>query len=213
MDVSNTALTRALVSGSSRAGAAALVILVLVAGCAHQVRVVSAPPGAMITVDGRELGRAPVAFEEDPLPGRHTIEARLDGHLPATMVIDRNAFDPAWLFGGIAGCLLCAPAGCVAGAALANLALCPACLGVAITLDPGVLTSIIVAPGLLTVPLMSIGTLLGMIPLGAVAFSERAPATVKLELDPDPDTVVPTDEPGSMLGSEEVASTRSRDPE
>ena len=51
--------------------------------------------------------------------------------------------------GGIAGCVLCYPAGCLGGAALANLGLCPACLGAGLVCDPGPVLAILAAPGCL----------------------------------------------------------------
>ncbi|WP_437958960.1 PEGA domain-containing protein (plasmid) [Sorangium sp. So ce119] len=51
------------------------------------VTVQAAPAGAMVTVDGTAVGKAPLA---DPLfldPGRHEVGARLDGHVSVTRPI------------------------------------------------------------------------------------------------------------------------------
>lgn len=50
------------------------------------VTIASQPAGAMLIVDGRELGRAPVSGAL--APGRHQVRAVLDGHLDAEQVIE-----------------------------------------------------------------------------------------------------------------------------
>jgi PEGA domain len=53
-------------------------------GQAHQGALeVTAPAGALVVVDGREVGRAPLTAPLAALPtGAHTVRVELDGHLP-----------------------------------------------------------------------------------------------------------------------------------
>jgi len=166
--------------------AARIIIIVLLAGttmgCAHKVKVISSPPGAMISVDGKQVGKAPVTFEEELLPGSHRVVARLEGYRPTTVVVDRTEINWWWFAGGLTGCLLCYPAGCMAGAGIANIALCPACLGVACSGSTGPVTAILAAPSCFTVPLISVGALLGASPLGLLAFAEQSPDEIKVHL-------------------------------
>lgn len=151
-------------------------------GCAHKVKVVTTPPGATVSVDGKKIGTSPVTFEESPLPGSHRVEAQLEGYHPASVVVERTETNWWWAVGGIVGCVICYPLGCLGGAALANLGLCPACFGALLACDPGPVMAIIAAPGCLTVPLVSLGSLLGASPLGFLALSEQSPEEIKLTL-------------------------------
>jgi len=151
-------------------------------GCAHKIKVITNPPGATISVDGKKVGKSPTTFEESPLPGAHRVEAQLDGYKPARVVVNRTETNWWWVAGGLAGCAVCYPVGCLTGAGLANLALCPACLGASLLCDPGPVLAILAAPGCLTVPLVSVGALLGASPLGLMALSEQSPDEIKLTL-------------------------------
>ena len=150
--------------------------------CAHKVRIVTDPPGALITVDGAKIGTSPTVYEESPLPGSHVVEACLAGYQPSRLELERSELDWWWIAGGMGGCLLCAGPSCLVGASLANLSLCPACLGCVLTSSPGAMLSILAAPGILTVPLVSLGALIGASPLGLMALSERSPDTVTIQL-------------------------------
>ncbi|MFH1808923.1 MAG: PEGA domain-containing protein [Pseudomonadota bacterium] len=162
-----------------------VVALGLATGCAHKVKVVTTPPGAMVIVDGTKVGTSPVVYEESILPGNHRIEARLQGYRSARVEVQRTEIEWWWVAGGIGGCVLCSGPMCLVGASLANLSLCPACLGCLLTQNPGTLLAIFTAPSLLTVPLLSLGALIGVAPLGLLALSERSPDVVKLTLQPE----------------------------
>jgi hypothetical protein len=58
------------------------------------LRIVSDPPGAVITVDGREAGVSPVTLAHLPVSARHQVTARLPGHAP---VSERCAVKPGGL--------------------------------------------------------------------------------------------------------------------
>ncbi|MBN2359473.1 MAG: PEGA domain-containing protein [Deltaproteobacteria bacterium] len=160
---------------------AGLVVAGLAMGCAHKVKIVTTPPGAAISVDGVAIGTSPVVYAEGVLPGEHRVEARKVGYRTAQVVVERSDTNWWWVAGGLAGCALCYPVGCLSGAALANLALCPACVS-CLSLNVGPALTILTAPSLLTVPLVSLGALLGTTPLGLLAFSTQSPAVVKIEL-------------------------------
>ena len=162
-----------------------VVALLAGTGCAHKIKVVTSPPGAMVSVDGKTIGTSPVVYEESPLPGSHRIEARLAGHRPARVVVQRSDVDWWWVAGGVGGCVLCSGPSCLAAASLANLSLCPACAGCLLTMNPGTLLAILTAPSLFTVPLVSLGALIGVSPLGLLALSERSPGVIKLTLKPE----------------------------
>lgn len=64
-----------------------MLVFFLLAGtvsCAHSVRMISIPEGAVIKVDGNNLGRAPLLYHErSGLPGKsHELRAELSGHQP-----------------------------------------------------------------------------------------------------------------------------------
>ncbi len=159
--------------------------LVLGAGCAHKVKVVTSPPGATITVDGKRIGRSPVSFEEGVFPGQHRVMASKQGHRTAKVLVGRSETDWLWVAGGVGGCLLCAGPSCLVGASLANVALCPACAGCLLTGgDVGAILAIFTAPSLLTVPLVSLGALVGVTPLALLGLSERSPDVIKIKLKP-----------------------------
>jgi hypothetical protein len=111
-------------------------------GCAHTVEVRTDPPGALISVNGNEIGVAPVRFEEelDPSVEEYEITARLNGHETTVKRLRRSQANPVstvavtpccgtlgWLAGGasfLAGVLLGIPTlGCalLPGTALAAL--------------------------------------------------------------------------------------------
>jgi hypothetical protein len=48
-------------------------------------------PGAKVLIDGKEVGLSPLAAEVFVEPGRRTIEAKLEGHEPATSVLEPAA--------------------------------------------------------------------------------------------------------------------------
>jgi len=154
----------------------------LLFGCAHKVQVVTTPPGATVLVDGVKVGNSPVTFEENPLPGNHQIEARKEGYRPAHVMVERSATNWWWVAGGLTCCAACYPIGCLSGAALANVALCPACVGCLATGSQGAILTIFSAPSLLTVPLVSLGALLGVTPLGLLLLSTESPEVIKLSL-------------------------------
>jgi hypothetical protein len=56
----------------------------LLSGCAHAVRVISVPEGANISINGQNLGQAPLLYRErSGPPGRaRVIKAELAGHAP-----------------------------------------------------------------------------------------------------------------------------------
>lgn len=160
-----------------------IALLSLALGCAHKVQVVTTPPGASVLVDGVKVGTSPVTFEENLLPGSHQIEARKEGYQPARVVVERTNTNWWWVAGGLGCCMACYPLGCLSGAALANVSLCPACVGCAATGgSTGAIVTIFSAPSLLTVPLVSLGALLGVTPLGLLALSTESPEVIKLSL-------------------------------
>ena len=55
---------------------------------AGQVRVASDPPGARISLDGRDLGRSTPDLFDLRLPGPHLLELSLEGHRPALLPFD-----------------------------------------------------------------------------------------------------------------------------
>ncbi len=73
-----------------------LATLALPLACAHSVEVLSSPPGATIVVDGKEIGQAPVRFEEsdETASGEHVIVARLNGYETAEMRVLRTRPNP-----------------------------------------------------------------------------------------------------------------------
>ena len=142
-------------------------------GCAHKIKVVTTPPGALVEVDGKKVGTAPVVFEESILPGSHRVVATLDGYYPASVEVERTEVNWWWVAGGLAGCVLCFPAGCAGGAVAANaFALSTASCGVCLGGSTGPCTAILAAPSIFTVPAMSCGSLVGAAPAGLLALSE-----------------------------------------
>jgi hypothetical protein len=55
------------------------------------VTISTSPPGAAVSLDGVELGRTPLAAPIPREPGPCTVEARLEGHEPATETLDLRA--------------------------------------------------------------------------------------------------------------------------
>jgi len=70
---------RALAAGQV---ARMLVTLDAAAAVAPRLRVVTAPPGAAVTVDGRLVGVTP--YDQEVLPGEHSVEVTYERHTPAT---------------------------------------------------------------------------------------------------------------------------------
>lgn len=157
-------------------------------GCAHQVNVVTNPPGAMVELDGVALGSSPVSFKETPWPGAHRVRVKQHGYLSREVEVERSEINWLWVGLGLGGCSLCAVPGCLAGASVANLSLCPACAGCLLTSGSslGAVISIVSAPSLCTIPAASIGALLGSSPLGLLALGDQSPDTLKITLKVDP---------------------------
>jgi hypothetical protein len=62
-------------------------------GLVGSLRVVSQPPGALVSVAGKELGRAPL--ESTVLTGEHMVRAELDGHAPVERSVRVQAGEEA----------------------------------------------------------------------------------------------------------------------
>lgn len=76
-----------------------------VSGCAHTVTVRSQPPGASISLNGKDLGVAPVAFDESMnKEGAHLLVARLNGHETTTLYLERSDYNPWSLFAATPCC-------------------------------------------------------------------------------------------------------------
>jgi len=162
-------------------------------GCAHTVTVETNPPGAMVSVDGKELGRAPVRFTEQPGSEAHLIEARLVGYSPARQTVERTELS-FWPAAGVcAGSTVCAALGCGAGALLANpsalAGICGGCLIGFVNADLGCQTAcagcslLSVSPGLWTAPGMTLGTVLGLGSLGGLWWLGVSPDLVRIEME------------------------------
>lgn len=163
------------------------------AACAHSVSVVSQPPGAWVTVDGTQLGRAPVTFREQPGSAPHRIEATLDGHAPQQVLVQRSELAPAAIAIGVGAVALTAT-GCLAGALLGNpLALAGLCGGCAISFaNVGLgcqsmcagLSLCLTSPTVWTVPAATAGGALGLSSLGALWWLGYSPDVVTIALQP-----------------------------
>jgi len=114
-------------------GGAGLIIALASLGCAHTVQVMTDPPGATVVVNGKEIGQAPVYFEEDadPAVDEYVIVARLNGHETTERRVRRTQANP-WSAIAVAPCL--GSLGWLAGAAtmVVGLILSPATLCVSI---------------------------------------------------------------------------------
>lgn len=58
-----------------------MLLLLLLAGCAHRVELTSSPPGAMVTWRGRRVGPTPVVLKVRPFQ-TGVVTARLGGYRP-----------------------------------------------------------------------------------------------------------------------------------
>ncbi|MFH1808044.1 MAG: PEGA domain-containing protein [Pseudomonadota bacterium] len=70
--------------------------LVGVTACAHTVRVRTDPPGAQVTVNGKNVGTTPLEFEDsgDPEVREHVIAARLNGYETLEIRVQRRQANP-----------------------------------------------------------------------------------------------------------------------
>ncbi len=159
-------------------------LLLLSMGCAHTVKINSTPPGALVVVDGKKVGHTPTRFKEDPWPGEHVIRVSARGYQPRVIHVARKNINWWWFAAGLGGCALCSGPGCLAGASLANLSLCPACAGCLLTGNFGAMISILGAPSLCSIPAMGLGGLLGSTPLGFLALADQSPDKILVRLKP-----------------------------
>jgi len=85
----------------ARAALPALVLagaLLAVAGCVRrEIEVTSTPPGALLTLNGREVGRTPVTVEFT-FDGTYDVRLRLDGYDP--VIGSGRTEAPVWDFVG-----------------------------------------------------------------------------------------------------------------
>jgi len=177
---------------SSVGGCTALVALVA-AGCAHTVTVHTDPPGAEVSVDGVALGTAPVTFDERPGSAPHQVTARLDGYAPSSMMLERSELALWPALGLCAGSAACAALGCGTGALCANpgplAGICGGLLVGLVNADLGCQTACAgcsllgVAPSVWTAPGMTLGTVAGLSPLGALWGLGQSPDSVTVVLD------------------------------
>jgi len=172
-------------------------VLLALAGtaCAHSVSVVSEPPGAWVTVDGKQLGPAPVQFREQPGSEPHHIGATLDGHASQQVVVQRSELAPvtvALVFGTAAltatGCLV----GALLGNPLALAGLCGGCLvsfanaGLGCQSMCAGVSLCLTAPTVWTVPGATAGGALGLSSLGALWWLGLSPDVITIVLQPTP---------------------------
>lgn len=92
-------------------------------GCAHAVVIASDPPGASVAVDGRELGPAPVVYDETTGWERQvTLEVRKAGYRTVRRELRQEEWNPWIVTGGVCGSvLLGTPLTIVGGLPLASL--------------------------------------------------------------------------------------------
>jgi ABC-type Fe3+-siderophore transport system permease subunit len=161
------------------------------AACAHTVTVVTEPPGAWVTVDGQELGRAPVSFREQPGTDPHRIEVRPDGQPARQVLVERTELAPVAIALGF-GTAALTTAGCLTGALLGNpLALAGLCGGFVVSFaNVGLgcqsmcagLSLCLTAPTVWTVPAATAGGALGLTSLGALWWLGQSPDLVTIEV-------------------------------
>lgn len=78
-----------------------LVVLVLLGACVERrLFIKTDPPGALVRVNGRELGRSPAEWRFDHY-GEVLVEAELDRHHAVQKVVELKAPLREWVLGGI----------------------------------------------------------------------------------------------------------------
>lgn len=87
--------------------AAMILIALLTSACAHQqAAFLSQPPGALVTVDGREVGVTPCQFDYQLSPGeKHQVTVSKKGFEPVHFVVETDEVDAEarnkWLAAGV----------------------------------------------------------------------------------------------------------------
>lgn len=75
----------------ARAAAVLAVVVLGASGCAHSVLIRTVPDGAVIKVDGKEMGEGPVVVERAPgLFGQMAVTAELDGFATERTVVEQT---------------------------------------------------------------------------------------------------------------------------
>ena len=83
------------------------VLVVFLSACApHQAMIQSEPPGAMVTINGTEIGQTPIQFDYSLSTGnQHQVQISRQGYEQVDLTIKADKTDPGamkrWLMAGV----------------------------------------------------------------------------------------------------------------
>ena len=84
--------------------------LIFLAGCATKTIIHTEPPGAMLYINGREVGKTPCAYDSKHGPPKiYRIQIIKEGYEPVEILVDTEVSPEGTLVGVVAASMACMP--------------------------------------------------------------------------------------------------------
>jgi hypothetical protein len=157
-------------------------LVLLLAGCAQTVTVRTEPPGAKVRLGEGELEPIPKEGARAKVPrGVSDVPWSLEREgVTVRGVVERSRISWGWVAAAVGGALCCTPPLALGGACMANPGLALAAAACVSSSSPVLCCAALASPSWATVPLASLGALVGLSPLSLALLAETVPEELVL---------------------------------